>query len=170
MEQLTATTRKPPRVPSRASAGAGSFVLTNSLIQQKSLIVFKRLAMLVISAALLLTLTTGCDSADAPEEMRSATQKKTRALPQRDDPAMAGAQRRDAEVPMNDSDATAEQVPGEQAPTGLTIDNEAGLVFVPDIGWMDVPSFAALYLKTPEKLPGSFDHQAVHALLQEHDK
>lgn len=91
----------------------------------------------------------------------AATSDKTQPLP--DDPAMADSQPlpRDAE-----EDAPEEIYAGPQAPTGLAIDHDAGLVFVPDIGWMDVPSFAALYMNEPEKLPGEFDHQAVHELLK----
>ncbi len=87
-------------------------------------------------------------------------------LPMRDDPAMANNQ----PPPVDPEDADDEEIEeGLQAPSGLAIDHDAGLVFVPDIGWMDVPSFAALYLHEPEKLPGEFDHQAVHDLLKDYN-
>ncbi|MEM9056731.1 MAG: hypothetical protein AAGD86_04600 [Pseudomonadota bacterium] len=88
-------------------------------------------------------------------------------MPYRDDPAMAAyAQPSEADAAV---EADAEPPADEQPPTGLAIDSAAGLVYVPAVGWMDVPSFAALYENEPDKLPGSFDHAAVHELLSKHN-
>jgi hypothetical protein len=45
----------------------------------------------------------------------------------------------------------------QPSPDELTVDAEAGQVYVPGEGWLGTDDFWALYLNEPEKLPGTSD-------------
>lgn len=156
-----------PRVRSRPGDRVRSTVSSISCLPRQLPISRWCGVALSLTVVLAVLFTSGCDSASTTRQKTSAAARSVESLPTRDDPAMKEAQARTQEQDDElQDDADDEAL--ELAPDKLSIDEAAGLVYVPDIGWMDVASFSTLYLNEPDRLPGEFDHQAVHALLQQH--